>query len=190
MASWSSTGTTQDGLQKPDIAAPGSHMVSTLAPSSAFASMCPSCIVGGSYIRAGGTSMAAPVVSGAAALVFELHPDWTPAEVKSALLETTRSVSGTSIGEVDADAAVNVYDPPPSVDPDVAPNDIVDPASGDIDYTRSSWSRSSWSAAPDPLAAVWARSSWSCVCATGPSAPADPSRSSWSRSSWSTKWTY
>src|SRR5207237_180542 len=54
IASWSSSGTTQDGFAKPDVLAPGAHIVSNLAPNSAFASMCPSCIVDGQYIRAGG----------------------------------------------------------------------------------------------------------------------------------------
>ena len=65
IADWSSRGTTQDGFDKPDVTAPGAHIVSVLAPNSAFASQCPSCIVDGQYISAGGTSMAAPMVSGA-----------------------------------------------------------------------------------------------------------------------------
>jgi serine protease AprX len=189
MADWSSSGQTQDGLTKPDIAAPGAHMVSMLAAGSAFESMCPSCIVEPGYIRAGGTSMAAPVVSGAAAIVFQLHPDWTPAQVKSTLLATARSISGTSVREVNLSSAIGVSSPPDSVDPHVPPNELVDPADGDIDYTRSSWSRSSWSSASDPLTAAWARSSWSCTCPGG-SGQVDPERSSWSRSSWSMKWSY
>ena len=72
----------------------------------------------------------------------------------------------------------------------VIPNELIDAATGEIDYTRSSWSRSSWSTATGGLSAVWARSSWSCVCATADSADVDPTRSSWSRSSWSTRWGY
>ncbi len=32
LASWSSRGVTQDGFEKPDLIAPGAHMVSTMAP--------------------------------------------------------------------------------------------------------------------------------------------------------------
>ena len=69
--SWSSRGITADGFAKPEIHAPGSGIVSTLAPNSAFASMCPSCIVDGQMIRAGGTSMAAPMISGTVALLLQ-----------------------------------------------------------------------------------------------------------------------
>jgi len=69
LASWSARGVTQDGVNKPELNAPGARIVSDLAPGSAFTAMCPTCIVGGGqYIRAGGTSMAAPMVSGVVAL--------------------------------------------------------------------------------------------------------------------------
>src|SRR4029079_14702041 len=70
VAEWSSTGRTQDGFAKPEITAPGAHIVSTLAGGSACAELCPPCVVDGSYMRLGGTSRAAPVVAGAAAVVF------------------------------------------------------------------------------------------------------------------------
>ena len=66
----------------------------------------------------------------------------------------------------------------------------IDPATGDIDYTRSSWSRSRWSEAGELLRSSWSRSSWSWRLLAGTdSAAVDPTRSSWSRSSWSTSWT-
>jgi hypothetical protein len=72
----------------------------------------------------------------------------------------------------------------------LVPNTIVNSTTGDIDYTRSSWSRSSWSTAGSGLTAdfarsSWSRSSWSSFDSTG----VETSRSSWSRSSWSTSWT-
>ena len=42
LAEWSSRGTTQDGFAKPEILAPGAHMVSTLAPGAEITRLCPS----------------------------------------------------------------------------------------------------------------------------------------------------
>jgi serine protease AprX len=188
-ADWSSVGRTQDGFAKPDVMAPGARIVSTLAPSSAFTALCPTCVVAGEYIRAGGTSMAAPVVSGIVAMMLQRHPEWTPDQVKAILKSTARSISGP-VPEVNAGGAVAATTPSGSgPNAGIAPNTLVNPATGAIDYSRSSWSRSSWSSASDALTAGFARSSWSCTCGTSGSS-VDPSRSSWSRSSWSTKWTY
>jgi serine protease AprX len=126
--------------------------------------------------------------------VLQAHPDWTPDEVKSTLIDQGRDVEGT-IDEVNALRAVDASAPSSGVNDGIAPNDLVDGATGTIDYTRSSWSRSSWSSAPEDLIAGWARSSWSCACGPDEGDTADPtrsswSRSSWSRSSWSTKWSY
>ena len=188
-AGWSSIGRTQDGFAKPDIMAPGAAIVAPLAPASAFSTMCPSCVVAGEYIRAGGTSMAAPVVSGVVAAMLQAHPEWTPDQVKAVLKGTGRSISG-SVKEVNAGAAVAAPTPTgTSPNAGIAPNTLVNAATGAIDYSRSSWSRSSWSSAPERLTAGFARSSWSCNCSIS-GTTIDPSRSSWSRSSWSTKWTY
>src|SRR5206468_13118559 len=43
---------------------------------------------GGSFVENSGTSMASPRVAGAAALLRQRHPTWTPAQVKSALVLT------------------------------------------------------------------------------------------------------
>jgi serine protease AprX len=188
-ASWSSAGVTQDGFAKPEIAAPGAHIVSTLARGSAFADLCPSCIVDGDYIRIGGTSMAAPVVSGVAALLFERHPDWTPADVKATLVATGRDVPG-GIDEVNAAAALAADSPAAGSDDSVVPNDLVDAATGEIDQTRSSWGRSSWGAAPESLVAGWARSSWGCNCAAAAGDATETTRSSWGSASWLVNWSY
>ena len=63
---------------KPDILAPGVGINSTK--------------MGGGYISYNGTSMATPHVSGAAALILELHPDWTPAMIKSVLMVTAKDI--------------------------------------------------------------------------------------------------
>jgi serine protease AprX len=187
VAPWSSRGRTQDGFAKPDVTAPGSHIVSALPAGSAYAQLCPTCVVGQSYIRAGGTSMAAPVVSGVAALMLQAHPTWTPNQVKQALRRSAEMVS-SPIGEVSTTGVLLSSWNPTSANQGLVPNTLVDAATGQIDYTRSSWSRSSWSdASGSLLAAGWARSSWSCNCSTLAGGAVDPARSSWSRSSWSTR---
>jgi serine protease AprX len=184
IASWSSQGTTQDGVQKPDVYAPGAHIVSVLAPNSAFAGMCPACIVNGNYIRTGGTSMAAPMVSGGIADLLSYRPSLTPNQVKGLLMSP--AVADNSSFQMDDAMKVAMLWYAPPANQGLTPNTLVDPTTGNIDYTRSSWSRSSWSTATGSLAAGFARSSWSCATCTASSGSVDPSRSSWSRSSWST----
>jgi serine protease AprX len=184
LADWSSRGRTQDGFSKPEIVAPGAHIVSTLAPDSAFASMCPSCIVDGRYIRAGGTSMSAPMVAGVVANMLEEHPGLTPDQVKGILMDTARSV-----GAGDEAFALPAVQKTSGSDPNagIEPNSMVDPATGAIDYTRSRWSRSRWSRSR------WS-GVWTCDCSPTADDSVDPtrsrwSRSRWSRSRWSTSWT-
>src|SRR4029079_11933689 len=77
-APWSSQGKTQDGFAKPDIMAPGSHIVSTIPPGSVYTQLCPTCVTDGSYFRVGGTSMAAGVASGEGGAVVQEYPNWSP----------------------------------------------------------------------------------------------------------------
>jgi serine protease AprX len=185
LADWSSRGVTQDGFAKPDVLAPGAHILSTLAPGSAFAELCPDCIVDGGYIRLGGTSMAAPVASGIAALMFEAHPGWTPDQVKSTLMVTARTVSR---GVPEANAGAVGQPPSSGANAGVTPNVLVDPQGGQIDYSRSSWGRSSWGAAPEGLIADWARSSWGCACPATSAGGLESTRSSWGSATWLVRW--
>ena len=95
LASWSSRGVTQDGVQKPEVLAPGNRLVAPLAPNSDFERMCRRCMISHSYFRVSGTSMASGVVSGVAALVIEKNPGMTPNQVKGAIVGTLRNVPGT-----------------------------------------------------------------------------------------------
>jgi uncharacterized protein (TIGR03437 family) len=104
-----------DASMKPEIVAVGESMymaAETYDP------------LGGQYsvtgfASAGGTSFSSPLVAGAAALVKQKHPTWTPSQIRSALIDTanqdaTQDDSGETIsiqyqggGKVDAGAAVN-----------------------------------------------------------------------------------
>ncbi|MED4351166.1 S8 family serine peptidase [Schinkia azotoformans] len=62
---------------KPDVVAPGVKIKSTIP---------------NGYISLQGTSMAAPHVAGAAALIKQAHPDWNPEQVKAALMNTAKPI--------------------------------------------------------------------------------------------------
>lgn len=104
---------------KPDVVAPGTRLVSVLAPGSTIEGVLKaqgSKAVSGYYRRASGTSMSAAVVSGVAALLADARPEWTPGQMKSALLSTARKVSLTDPwvvgrGMVDAYGASRVPAP-------------------------------------------------------------------------------
>jgi len=178
LAPWSSRGLTQDGVRKPEVLAPGVGLVSTLAPNSDFAHMCPACIVDGRYFRAGGTSMATGVVSGAAALLIEAHPNWTPAQVKGALQATVVDVPGAG-GVIDVGAALDANS---TATVNLAPNTLIDPTSGLIDWTRASFRRASFrDASGSTLSATWSRASFRCDCGFTDSGEIDPTRVSFRR---------
>ena len=91
--------TAADGLAKPDVVAPGAHIVSLDAPGSALASAFPATMAGG-YRKGNGTSMAAAVVSGATALLLDADPAMTPDRLKFALTATAAPTATSDVMEV------------------------------------------------------------------------------------------
>ncbi|WP_441250123.1 S8 family serine peptidase [Kitasatospora sp. McL0602] len=76
LAGFTSRGIGVPGIVKPDLAAPGETIWSARVGT------------GSGGMREDGTSMATPHVTGLVALVRAAHPQWTPAEVKAALMDT------------------------------------------------------------------------------------------------------
>ena len=76
---------------KPDVVAPGVNVYSSILMSSCASPPC--------FAFFQGTSMATPHVAGAAALLKQLHPTWSPAQIKSALVQSAaRPVKSSSTG--------------------------------------------------------------------------------------------
>ncbi len=70
-------------LLKPDVIAPGQDILAAVAPPGN---------AGRSFDVYSGTSMSSPHVAGLAALLMDLHPEWSPMAVKSALMTTAYDV--------------------------------------------------------------------------------------------------
>lgn len=123
MAAFSSKGPTAQSMGlKPDVVAPGVNISSAQ--------------LGGSVVSHSGTSMAAPHVAGVAALLLAAHPDWTPAAIKSAIVNTAH-VLGNEVmiegaGKVDAAraASADVWASPPVI------------SFGNADAAAETWSTS------------------------------------------------
>ena len=93
--SFSASGFTVDGFSKPDIIAPGKDIVSVLAWSSEWAREHPErAVLGEEYYRISGTSMAAPMVTGAVALMLQSDPGLTPDQVKYRLMNSGGVLEG------------------------------------------------------------------------------------------------
>src|SRR5947209_1362485 len=87
MAPFSGAGPTVDGFNKPDLVAPGRSVISLRAPGSAIDTQNPDGRVGDAYFKGSGTSFAAAITSGAAALLLQSNPALTPDQVKGRLLK-------------------------------------------------------------------------------------------------------
>jgi serine protease AprX len=85
---FSAAGPTLDGFVKPDVVAPGAHMVSTMMNGSKLARLHSENRLPGQYVSMAGTSQAAAVVTGLAALAISHDPDVTPDELKYRILQT------------------------------------------------------------------------------------------------------
>jgi subtilisin family serine protease len=75
------------GVSKPDVTAPGLQILAGHTPT-------PATVFGGPpgelFQSIAGTSMSSPHVAGAAAMIKDIHPDWSPGQIKSALMTTAK----------------------------------------------------------------------------------------------------
>ena len=133
---WSSRGPTAAGVVKPDLVAPGRSVVALRSPGSTIERNNPKALLAPSYIRGSGTSQAAAVASGAAALLLASRPTLTPDQVKALLTSTAlpipnqvRTAQGS--GRLQLEAAMTA--PAPSVVQALSASGL-----GSIDASRGS----------------------------------------------------
>ncbi|MEA2500716.1 MAG: minor extracellular serine protease Vpr, partial [Actinomycetota bacterium] len=93
LAGFSSPGPLRDESLKPDVAAPGTLILSSSSTFPGAGEFDPSHFT---YLQ--GTSMACPQVAGSAALLKSIHPGWTVQDIRSALQTTGRPVAANDAG--------------------------------------------------------------------------------------------
>ena len=115
---FSAAGPTLDAFVKPDVIAPGAHMVSSMLSSSFLAMNHPANKVSGNYFTMAGTSQATAVVSGIAALALSHDSNLSPDQMKYRIMyasqlwldpgtnSTLYSIWQQGMGRVDAPAIV------------------------------------------------------------------------------------
>jgi subtilisin family serine protease len=101
IASFSSNGPRYDEVLKPDIAAPGSSVASSISSFTDAAFTSVGSVVFGSetyhFARFSGTSMSSPVVAGVCALILEANPYLSAQQVKDIIIETARTDNFTGV---------------------------------------------------------------------------------------------
>jgi serine protease AprX len=110
MATFSAYGTTSDGFKKPDLVAPGRNIIGRMVNTNmGMAQAHPSNVYSSTYFKMSGTSVSAPIVSGAVALLLQDEPNLTPDQVKYRLIATAnKSWSGYNATKAGA-GTLDVY---------------------------------------------------------------------------------
>ena len=178
-APWSAYGRTPDGFMKPELTAPGRYMVGPVPVGSTLAVEKASNVVAPGYIQLSGTSFAAPVISAAAAQILGKNPEYTPDQVKGALMASTKPVDGAPVGSVGVgEIQVTNASALKAPNPNTALNQFVKPdltggrafnavswsdvAKANVSWDSVSWTDVSW-ADTAASAVSWANVSWDSV---------------------------
>lgn len=163
VASFSSSGRTLDGFAKPDLLAPGRHIVSLLPAATTLGRQAPAANrVAPGYAMISGTSLSAPQVAGAAAILLQKHPRWTPDQVKWVLTHRARTVGGASAGALDLAAAVAFGKRPGLANRGIAASFSSPGNAAPVDaaaLSSAAWNSAAWNSAAWNSAA-WNSAAW------------------------------
>jgi serine protease AprX len=173
LCSISSRGLTEDGFAKPDLVAPGRKIVSTLGAgingqSVTLAAEFPERISADrQHISLSGTSMAAPMVTGAIALLLNRHSNLTPDQLKQLLTSTTRPYAGQAdgAGALNISAALAASDDAPAAPKQVplaVGNTAPSPTASTILWDGARWTAAYWDGARW-TAAYWDGARWTAA---------------------------
>ncbi len=166
--SFSAYGMTSDGFAKPDLVAPGRNIISLLASTSAtMYSAHPANRVDTTLFRMSGTSMAAPMVSGAVALLLQDEPGLNPDQVKYRLKATASATgwgynaSKAGAGYLDAYAAVHGVTTQ-SANTGIAASTLLMSGNSSVNWGSVDWNSVDWNSV-DWNSVDWNSVDWNSV---------------------------
>lgn len=155
IASYTAYDETVDGFIKPELIAPGTNIVSVLASSSTWDVDHPDRLVlDKEYIRLSGTSMAAPMVTGAVALILQAEPTLTPDQVKYRLLNSAGRVGKAAYLDVYAAVTATTTE---SANTGLVASQLLWTGDEPITWSSVSWNSVSWNSVS------WNSVSWNSV---------------------------
>jgi len=176
-----------------DVIAPGVHVIGLRDPGSSIDQQNAQAVLNDRFFRGSGTSQAAAVVSGLAALYLSKFPAATPDQVKYALMHSATAPSSvksvyTGLGVPDVNKAIGnspaAYTQPASGATGTGSlegargsahvNDGFGDLTGEQDVFGQTWNAESWAAA-SAAGSAWSNGGWNGHTWTG---------SSWNGSSW------
>ena len=150
MTSFSAYGTTSDGFVKPDLVAPGRNIVARMVNSNmGMAQAHPTNVVNQTYFRMSGTSVSAPMVSGAVAILLQAEPALTPDQVKYRLMATANKTwtgynsTKAGAGYLDIYAAIKTKTTA-SANTNTLPSQLLTTGPNPITWGSTGWNSVGW----------------------------------------------
>ena len=160
-----------DGVAKPDVVAPGLHVLGVVPADSTVARHNPQGWTRDGLFKGSGTSEAAAITSGIAAAYLSDHPSADPLQVKSAIRTAATPVRDSRAG------AGFVAIPNRAAAGSAT-------AAGEANFDAATWSANAWTGVPDwqsRLDSMWSGSAWTAATWSA----ATWSAATWSDSNWS-----
>ncbi|MDQ1747201.1 MAG: serine protease AprX [Frankiaceae bacterium] len=157
------------GVAKPDVVAPGLHVLGVVPADSAVAKANPQGWTRDGLFKGSGTSEAAAITSGVAAAYLSAHPSASPLEVKAAIRTAADPVR-------DARAGAGLVSIPKRAGSSGG--------SGESGFDAATWSANTWTGVPgwqSKLDSMWSGSAWTAATWSA----ATWSAATWSNSNWS-----
>ena len=160
------------GVSKPDVVAPGLHVLGVVPADSAVAKANPQGWTRDGLFKGSGTSEAAAITSGVAAGYLSTHPGASPLDVKAAIRTAADPVRDARAGA----GLVTI--------PKRSAGSASSSAAGEAGFDAATWGANAWTGAPgwqSKLDSMWSGDAWTAATWSA----ATWSAATWSSSNWS-----